>query len=107
MVQTSERPERPPQSSPGRGGGAKPRSLALGCNPDESSVPWRGTTIRTRGGLHPFRVPFRGWPVTQGGARGFALRFALGCLGSPLSGRRKGWISRVNTNLDHSLRHRD
>ena len=39
--------------------------------------------------LHPFRVPFRGWPVTQGGAQGFALRFALGYFILPLSGRRK------------------
>jgi len=36
--------------------------------------------------LHPFRVPFRGWPVTQGAAPGFALHSALGYFLLPFQG---------------------
>lgn len=38
----------------------------------ESNAPYR-TAIRTGGVLHRFRVPFREWSVTPGGAPGFAL----------------------------------
>jgi hypothetical protein len=41
-----------------------------------------------------FRVPFRGWRVTQGGAQGFARRFALGYFTSLLS-KLAGTQSRV------------
>ncbi len=43
-------------------------------------------TIRTGSLLHPFRVPFPAWPVTQGGAPGFALRSALGYFILPFQG---------------------
>jgi hypothetical protein len=36
--------------------------------------------------LHPFRVPFRGWPVTQGAAPSFALHSALGYFILPFQG---------------------
>jgi len=48
--------------------------------------PEKGATIRTRGVLHPFRVHFCGWPVTQGAAPGFALHSALGYFLLPFQG---------------------
>jgi len=48
--------------------------------------PEMGATIRTRVVLHPFRVPYRGWPVTQGAAPGFALHSALGYFLLPFQG---------------------
>lgn len=40
--------------------------------------------------LRPFRARYRGWPVTQGDAQGFAFRFALGYILPPFQGEEKG-----------------
>ena len=48
--------------------------------------------------LHPFRVPLRGWPVTQGTAPGFALHSALGYFLLPFQGSGNIQIFRPGVN---------
>ena len=82
-----QRPEGPRHNlaqgrAPGQGPAAPPR-VAIPMN---HRRPEKGATIRTRLVLHPFRVPFRWWPVTQGAAPGFALHFALAYFILPFQG---------------------
>jgi hypothetical protein len=70
----------------GRAQGQGPAAPPWVTIPMNYRRPEKGATIRTRGVLHPFRVPFRGGPVTQGAAPVFALHSALGHFILPLQG---------------------